>query len=330
MFVHANNSIQAHETAAEMQQAAQAWLKSLPADLTTKATFELKSAERENWHFVPRDRKGVSLGEMNERQRDLAHRLLRTALSERGFLQATTIVSLELILKDIEQGKGPVRDPGRYFLTLFGAPGPTNTWGWRFEGHHLSLNFLIIEGHDVTVAPSFFGSNPADVKRNEGEPLRVLGQEEDLGRAFAQSLDAEQRGVGIISPTAPRDIITGANRTATRLVPLGIGWSSLTPEQQTKLEQLVGTYVNRYRPELAKEDLSRIAKAGWEKVSFAWAGSLEKGQGHYYRVQGPTFLLEYDNTQNKANHIHSVWRDLERDFGGDLLQEHYRRAGDHQ
>jgi hypothetical protein len=255
---------------------------------------------------------------------------LRSALSAHGFLQATSIVGLEVVLKEIEQGGGPVRDPGRYYLSLFGKPGPTNTWGWRFEGHHLSLNFLIIEGHDVTVAPSFFGSNPADVKRNEGDSLRILGQEEDLGRAFAKSLDTEQRGVGIISTTAPRDIITGANRTATRLDPLGIGWTALTPEQQRKLEELVQTYVNRYRPELAQEDLARIAKAGWEKVAFAWAGSLEKGQGHYYRVQGPTFLLEYDNTQNRANHIHTVWRDMERDFGGDLLQEHDRKAGDHR
>lgn len=320
----------AHETADAMQRAARAWLQSVPSALSEKACFELRSAERVNWHFVPRERNGVSLGEMSGAQRELVYGVLRAALSERGFLQARTIISLEIVLKEIEQGRGPVRDPDLYFLSLFGQPGPTNTWGWRFEGHHLSLNFLIIEGHDVTVAPAFFGSNPAEAKRADGSPLRVLDQEEDLGRALVKSLSSDQRKVGVFSDTAPSDILTGTRLRVSRLDPPGIGWSALTPAQQNRLQELVGVYVNRYRSELAAEDLRRIEQAGWDKVSFAWAGGFEKGQGHYYRVQGPTFLLEYDNTQNQANHIHTVWRDLERDFGGDLLEEHYRRSPHHR
>jgi hypothetical protein len=315
----------AQSPADEMRKAAVAWLEA-SAELRSKAVFAAEDPERQNWNFVPMSRKGAPLGDMNARQRELAHNLLRSALSQRGFLQATTIISLELVLREIE--KNDMRDPERYFLTIFGKPQTDTTWGWRFEGHHLSLNFMIIDGKQVTVAPSFFGSNPADSAR-DGAKVRPLGEEEDLARALVKSLDRDQRQAAIFQEIAPRDIITGTHRTVERLEPAGISFTKLTSDQQQKLKELVGIYVNRYRPELAREDLQRIEKSGWQAVSFGWAGGLEKGQGHYYRVQGPTFLLEYDNTQNRANHIHTVWRDLERDFGGDPLREHYRTSGHH-
>jgi len=315
----------AHEPAQDMRKAAENWLHA-SSNLTAKAVFPFQSGERTNWNFVPMSRLGASLGEMTEGQKELTRKLLRSALSAHGYLQASTIVSLELVLREIEGSD--FRDPGRYFLSIFGKPSDRETWGWRFEGHHLSLNFVIVDGQRVTVAPSFFGSNPADSAK-AGKVTRPLAGEEDLARALVKTFTPEQSSIAVFAQEAPREIITGTRRTIPLLEPAGIGYSSLSAGQQASLRELVGVYVNRYRRELAREDLARIEKAGWTNVSFAWAGGQEKGQGHYYRVQGPAFLLEYDNTQNHANHIHTVWRDRERDFGGDLLTEHYRSSGHH-
>jgi hypothetical protein len=191
------------------------------------------------------------------------------------------------------------------------------------EGHHLSLNFTIADAHHVAVTPSFFGSNPGEVRSGARKGLRVLAGEEDLGRLLVKSLNEEQRKKAVFETKAPSDIITGAQRRVKALEPAGVALKELDQDQARMLWSLLEEYVRRYRPELAEEDLSRIEKAGRDKISFAWAGSVEPGQGHYYRVQGPTFLLEYDNTQNNANHIHAVWRDLKNDFGDDLLRRHY-------
>jgi hypothetical protein len=314
-----------HAPAEAMAEAAQNFLAALTPEQRQKATFDLNDAERVNWHFVPRERKGLPFKEMTPAQRHLAHALLSTGLSHRGYVKATTIMSLEQILRDLEQGRGPTRDPELYFVTIFGQPGARSTWGWRVEGHHLSVNFTLANGHAVS-APTFFGSNPAEVKTGPRQGLRVLAEEEDLARALVSSLSEAQRQQAIIQTDAPRDIITGADRKARRLEPLGIGYAALNPEQQQRLRALVEAYAQRHRLELAAQDLEQIQQAGWDQVHFAWAGSLERGQGHYYRVQGPTFLLEYDNTQNDANHIHSVWRDLANDFGEDLLRKHYQET----
>lgn len=313
------------EVAQEMRKAATAWIASLPQDLREQATFDLGSEERLNWHFVPRGRKGVPLGSQQPESLKHVHHLLQIALSERGYLQATTIINLEILLREIEQSRGPTRDPALYYLTVFGAPATNATWGWRFEGHHLSLNFLIVDGREVTIAPNFFGSNPAKVMQGPRQGLRLLKDEEDLGRELARSLDPEQKAIAVFSDRAPADIITGNSRQARRLDP-GLTFEKMNQAQRALLTRLVETYLRRYRSALAESDLERIQRSGWPNVSFSWAGSVEPGQGHYYRVQGPTFLLEYDNTQNRANHIHTVWRDYEHDFGLDLLQEHYRSS----
>lgn len=314
----------AHEAAVDMSKAATEFLHSLSPELKSKATFELKSDERTNWHFIPKVRKGLTLKEMSAQQKNLALALLHSGLSDMGLNKATNIMSLDLILRDIEQGKGPVRDPELYYVSIFGTPEPRGTWGWRVEGHHLSVNFTIVNGEAFSGTPSFFGNNPADVKSGPRKGLRVLADEEDTGRAFMKSLRADQQKLALYDTTAPKDVLTAAKPKVTPLEKAGITGAQLTSEQKSALRKLVEIYVGRLRGDLAKLDLAKIDKAGWDKVQFAWAGSLEKYQPHYYRVQGPTFLLEYDNTQNDANHIHAVYRDFENDFGEDLLRQHLR------
>src|SRR5262245_22890880 len=207
-------ALRAHTPAQEMADAATHFLAALSPEQKAKATFELKDDERLNWHFIPKARKGLPLKEMTPAQRHLAHALLNTALSQRGYMKASTIMSLEQILADIEQGKGPVRDPDLYFVSIFGKPGAKETWAWRWEGHHLALNFSLVEGDKISLTPSFMGSNPAEVRTGQRSGLRVLQGEEDLARNLVRSLDDKQRQVAIYTNTAPADIITGADRKA--------------------------------------------------------------------------------------------------------------------
>lgn len=318
-------TLRAHTPAEEMAEAATHFLAALSPEQKTKATFALKDDERLNWHFIPKARKGLPLKEMTPAQRHLAHALLNTALSQRGYMKASTIMSLEQILADIEQGKGPARDPELYFVSIFGKPGGKATWAWRWEGHHLAMNFSIVDGDKISMTPSFMGSNPGEVRVGQRSGLRALEHEEDLARKLVRSLDDKQRQVAIYTNTAPADIITGADRKARLLTPAGLAMRRLNKVQKNLLMDLVKEYVYRNRGEVAEKDLKRIQEAGPQNITFAWAGSTEPGQGHYYRIQGRTFLMEYDNTQNNANHIHAVWRDLENDFGGDPLRRHYEQ-----
>jgi hypothetical protein len=213
-----------------------------------------------------------------------------------------------------------------YFFSVFGEPGDSGNWGWRVEGHHISLNFAVSGDSVLAVTPSFMGANPAEVREGPRKGLRVLGTEEDLGRQLVKSLDEGQLKTALVSNVAPKEIITGNDRKARSLEPMGIAASALTQAQKDALLAVIREYVFRYRSEIADGDLQNIRKAGDEKIHFAWAGGLDLGQPHYFRIQGPTFLMEYDNTQNNANHVHTVWRDLQNDFGGDLLREHYEQV----
>jgi hypothetical protein len=313
-----------HPAADQMAAAANKLLASLNAEQKAKVQFEFKADERLNWHYIPKDRLGLTLREMSAEQRQLAHALLLTGYSDHGYAKATNIISLELILQELEgpQRKIP-RDPGLYHLFVFGTPDAKGTWGWRFEGHHISANFTIIKGEFFSATPSFFGSNPAEARQGPRQGLRVLAGEEDRARELIKSLDAGQRQAAIFETTAPKEIFTEAKRRVQPLDNAGLSAGKMTKEQRGLLSKLIEEYVRRVRPELAEEDLKKIKQAGVEKVQFAWAGGIEKGEGHYYRVQGPTFLLEYDNTQNNNNHIHAVWRDFANDFGEDLLRKHY-------
>src|SRR5260221_4630938 len=317
----------ANRAEVDMAMGATGFLASLDAEQKAKATFDFKGDERSNWHYIPKTRKGLTIKEMTADQRALAHALLASGLSQQGYGKATNIMSLEPILHDLE-GAARVfpRDPELYHFFVFGKPGARETWGWRVEGHHVSVNFTIVKGDFIAGTPSFFGTNPAEVRQGARSGLRVLAGEEDLGRQMVKSLNDEQRKSAIIQTTAPKEILTEAKRKVQPLEAAGIPGSKLTREQSDLLLNLIKEYVFRIRRDLANDDLKKIEKAGVEKIYFAWAGGLERGEGHYYRVQGPTFLLEYDNTQNNNNHIHAVWRDFESDFGEDLLLKHYQEV----
>lgn len=309
-----------------MVEAANNLLASLNADQKAKIAFPFDSDERMNWHYIPRERKGLPFKEMEPAQQKLAHAFLSAGLSQRGYLKAVTIMSLEEVLKEIEQGKGPTRDPDRYFFSVFGAPSETQTWGWRVEGHHISLNFTLVNGVRIADTPSFFGSNPAEVREGPRKGLRVLGREMDMGRALVKSLDENERSKAILSDKAPADIITAASRKVEIAENKGLPASRMTATQREALLALITLYANNMPQELSDARVQKIRKAGLDKVVFAWEGGLEPGQPHYYRVQGPTFMIEYDNTQNEANHIHTVWRDFNGDWGEDLLASHYKSA----
>ena len=307
-----------------MAEAAGNFMAALTPEQKAKAGFELQSNERVNWHFVPQPRKGLPLGEMSPSQKHLAQVLLNSVLSHRGYFKALTIMSLEQILFDLEN-KAAHRNAELYYFSVFGAPGK-DVWGWRVEGHHLSLNFLARGDEVLATTPSFLGTNPAEVRAGPRAGLRVLAQEEELGWKLIKSLDAGQRAVAIITNSAPRDVITGDARKVSPLEPVGIPAAKLARTQRGLLEALIKEFIGRNRAEVADADWAKIEKSGWNKISFAWAGGLEPGQGHYYRVQGPTFLLEFDNTQNDANHVHAVWRDFANDFGEDVLRKHYEQV----
>lgn len=306
--------------------AANAFLKSLPEDLRKATRFGFDSDERFDWHFVPKSRSGASLLNLDDRQAELIGPLLATALSPEGLLTARGVIKHENILREVETARGidaSRRDPGLYYTTVFGNPAPTSPWAWRFEGHHLSLNVTQVPGTAPVMGPVFFGANPARVPTGPQAGFRLLAAEEDLARALISQLPGARRQTAIIRDTAFADILTSNDREA-RLDLEGLPVSEMSAEERQALRGLIELYASRFVAASARDVLGRMDRAGFEKVRFAWAGGIEPGQPHYYRVHGPTLLIEYDNTQNGANHIHTVYRDLQRDFGGDLLREHYR------
>jgi len=309
-----------------MAVAAETFLNSLTSEQRAKAAFAFRDEQRLDWHFVPRERKGVPFKELDLAQQHLANALLSAGLGQRGLIKAATIMSLETILREIEQGRGPVRDPALYYLSIFGDPKSQRPWAWRIEGHHISVNFTIINDSHIATTPFFFGANPAEVQHGSRKGLRTLSGEEDLARALLKSLNDDQRKSAVVSNEAPRDILSGNSRKASPVAPAGIQASKLSQKQQDILMNLLKEYAANMPPDIAAARMEKIRAAGFGNISFAWAGGAERGQAHYYRVQGPSFLIEYDNIQNNANHIHSVWRDFNGDFGLDLLAMHYKDA----
>lgn len=319
----------AHEESAanEMATAANSLIGSLTADQKAASVFAMDHDHRLDWHFIPKERKGIALKEMTPQQRHLTTALLAASLSAKGLVKSSNIMSLEEVLKSIEAlNPRATRDPELYYVSIFGDPGPGKTWGWRFEGHHLSLSFTVVDGLHISSTPSMMGTNPAIVPDGPHKGLQILADEENIARELAKSLSKDQKSEAVISEKAPTDLVTQNRRKIAPLEPAGIGWKSLNDDQQKLVWTLVKIYVERARGEISEADLEKIVAAGQDNIHFAWAGGLERGQGHYYRIQGPTFLIEYDNTQNNANHIHCVYRDFKEDFGEDLLQRHYEQA----
>ncbi len=314
-----------------MTESAQAFLASLSAEQRAKAAFPLEGDERLFWHFIPTDdipgrykrpRLGLTLAEMSAHQKHLASALLSAGLSQRGFIKATTIMSLEDVLRILEKDTVGRRNPEKYHFSVFGTPSEDGIWSYRVEGHHVSLHFTIVKGK-VATSPTFFGANPAEVRDGPRKGLRALAKEEDLGRDLLVALDASQRKVAIVDPKAPADILTSADRKAALTGQAsGLHAAKMTAKQRQLLQDLLEEYAYNLPDPLAQMRLAQIKKAG-TNLHFAWAGVAEKGGPHYYRVQAAAFLIEYDNTQNGANHIHSVWRDFEGDFGLDVLKAHY-------
>jgi hypothetical protein len=314
---------------AEMAGAANQFLSSLSIDQRARATFAFDSDERVRWHFIPNEmhpRKGVMLKELTPPQRTAAEALVRSGLSQRGYLTATSIMELERVLRVLEAGGRFARDADEYFVSVFGTPDAKGTWAWRFEGHHLSLHFTIVGGTAIVGSPAFFGSNPAELRDGAQKGKRVLGFTEDAGRALLDALTPEQRSVAVIAGVAPTDIVTVNKLPIDPLAPAGLRGSEMSPHQRALLQNLLDAYTSLMADDVAAQRVARVRAAGIENITFAWAGETERGKKHYYRVQGPTFLIEYDNTQNDGNHVHSVWRDFNGDFGRDLLRDHVRSS----
>ena len=318
------------KSAATMAKAATQFLDGLSADQKARAVLPFDGEDRLRWHFIPNEmfpRKGIMIKEMNEQQRRLAHDLLRTGLSARGYNKVTSIIELEDILKAIETGGKMARDKEEYLFSVFGTPAAKGNWGWRVEGHHISLRYTIVDGAmkgTLASTPMFLGSNPAEVRDGDKKGFRALAEEEDTGRALITALPADLQKQAIANAVAPTDIVTANKNDITPLPDQGVLYSAMGPPQQALLVKLIEAYAGVMEADIAAQRMARIKAAGLDKIRFAWAGEIEKGKKHYYMVQGPTFLIEYDNTQNNGNHIHSVWRDFNGDFGRDLLREHLK------
>ena len=309
--------------------AANELLQTLTAKQKNSIQFDFDENERYNWHYIPKSRKGLPLNDLSEIQRKAAMKLLKTALSDTGFEKATAIMQLEGILREAESRPqdDTYRDPGKYYFSIFGNPATDSVWGWRLEGHHISFNFSVKNNLLVSGTPGFMGTNPAVVLSGPEKGKFILKNETELGFALLHSLDASQARKAIINNDAPSEIITGADRKAMIEHPEGILYNELTASQQKAFIELLSIYIHRYTRLFAGVMMKEIETAGLNNLQFAWAGAQQPGIGHphYYRIQGPTIIIEYDNTQNNANHIHTVIRDLKNDFGGDELLEHYKK-----
>lgn len=308
------------QTGSRMATAADRLLATLSSEQAAKARYAYDAPERLDWHFIPRPRKGLPIKELRSEQRALAFGLIESGLAGSGYLKATTIMSLEAVLKEMEQGRGPTRDPELYYLTIFGNPSDRGKWGWRVEGHHLSLNFTIEDGKITAATPAFFGSNPAEVRQGPRMGLRALADREDRALRLLQALDDNQKKTAVISPEAPAEI-RGANKPQPPTAAAeGIAYADLNNDQRSMLRALFESYAQDMPDEVSRAWLGEVRRAGFEAIRFAWSGPGDRSQKHAYRVQGPTFLIEFNNTQNGANHIHSIWRNMLGDFGIPLAQ----------
>ncbi len=321
-------------SAQDLPTIANTFLSSLSKELQDQTLFALEDSERFNMNYVPITRRGVTFHDFNEVQKTAALKLLRASLGAEGYRKSKEIMELEKVLHIIENDNRtmpdgrPRRDPLNYHFCIFGQPSANEPWGWRFEGHHLSLNFTSTEGILSSATPTFFGTNPGIVRSTQYKGKEVLKKEATLGFALVNSMSKEQMKTVLFSNTAPNDIISLTKRKVGELENVGIPFSKLSESQKATFMELLELYMSNYEENFAQGFREKIKKSGIENLTFAWAGSLAPGKGHYFRIHGPTLLIEYDNTQNNANHVHTVVRDLTNDYGEDVLKLHYEK--DHQ
>lgn len=334
-----------------MVATASRFIESLTPEQRINTLFEVDSKERLKWHYFPEsgfrqeyghDRRGIMFKEMDPKQRHLAYALMSSGLSQVGFIKAATVMSIEEIVRVIEADTTGHRDAERFHFSIFGKPRATGAWAWRIEGHHIGLNFTIMDGKVISSSPTFFGANPNEVPVGAHKGMRVLDREEDLSRELVNSLDPRQRQKAIFDKEAPYDILTMATvRAQLEGSPKGLAAAQMTSTQRTLLMEVISEYANNIAPPLSEKRLEQARRAPSDKLFFAWAGRTDRPvlrpveigkpttgnrdlEGVYYRVQSPDFLIEYDNTQNYSNHSHSVWRDWKGDFGFDILSAHHR------
>lgn len=306
------------------------FMNSLNQEQRNKAQFEFENSSKNDWHYLPASmypRAGIALNQLNENQKNLLFELLRSSLSETGYAKTQQIISLENVLAEIE-GNHDYRDPEKYYTAFYGNPAKDSLWSWSFQGHHLSLNFTVLNG-ETSIAPRFLGANPAIVKEGIRKGERTLAKEEDLGLELINTCSAEQKQKAIFQHKAFNDIVTANSADVEPLEPVGIRMKELNHSQQAILLQLIDEYLATMPEDLAAKRMDKLKKEETDEIRFGWAGASKFGEGHYYRIQGKSFLVEFDNTQNNANHIHSVWRDFDGDFGRDLIREHYQSSEHH-
>ncbi|WP_262897656.1 DUF3500 domain-containing protein [Algoriphagus lutimaris] len=306
------------------------FLNSMSQHQRQKVLYSFDDTTKTQWHYIPSSmfpRAGISLAELNVTQKKLLHELLQSSLSETGYLKTKKIIDLENVLREMS-GDSVMRDPEKFFVAFYGNPETDSLWSWSFEGHHISLNFTVLNNKQ-TIAPRFFGANPAVIPSGPRKGERTLEKEEELGFQLINSLDSEQKAIAIFQEAPINDIVTRNSIEVNPLSPEGIKFDGLNSSQQKVFLRLIDEYLSTMPEELAKERMKNIQEEELGEIRFGWAGATKSGAGHYYRIQGKSFLIEFDNTQTNANHIHTVWRDFDGDFGKDLIREHYENSDHH-
>lgn len=314
-------SAQTVDAGQRIADAATRFLAGLDDGQRQQVMIAFASDNRLDWHYIPRSRQGLTLGTMRQKQAEAARMLFASVLNERGLQALENVRIVESVLREQQ---GSFRDPDRYYLAIFGTPGRF-PWGWRLEGHHLSLNVALPAAGHIAVTPFFLGSHPATVPSGPHKGLRPLGPQEDLARQLMASLSEADRRTATIAERAFGDIVAGPGRENELGQPSGLLLSAMDSTARNLVEALIDRFVGALAPDLLAAQKRRVMEQELGRFRFAWAGPLTPGQGHYFRVHGPATLIEHDNTQNSANHVHSVWRDLTTDFGNDALADHYRR-----
>ncbi|WP_405384802.1 DUF3500 domain-containing protein [Maribacter sp. LLG6340-A2] len=304
---------------------ANTFIASLTDTQKETAVFNFKAEDRDDWHFLPWSsykRQGISLKKLNAAQKELVHQLLQSSLSDTGYQQTTEIIALENVLA-ASSGDPVYRDPEQYYIAIYGDPAKEDVWMWSFEGHHVALQFTTVD-NKVSYTPRFFGSNPGRILEGERKGFSPLINEEDMGLQLIHMLNAAQQKVAIVSDKTYNDIISFNSPVAEKPAVEGLMVQDMTEPQKKLLMDIIYEYASTIPADQAMQRMGNIRKEEFEDLRFAWAGATELGKAHYYRIQGATFMIEFDNSQNNANHIHTVWRDFDGDFGRDILKEHYK------